>query len=113
MSSARDTAYARRRTNSRGRHHTDNNVDHHQNENVHHNALAQLNQTQRLFVKQHVEMMEAITGWEGANQYTVLDQAGNPLYHCQEESGACMRQCCKHKFFLEKIVYALHQPQWQ
>ena len=96
-SAARDTASARRRTNSRGRHHhtTDDNDLQHQNNNVHHNALAELNQTQRLFVKQHVEMMEAITGWEGANQYTVLDQAGNPMYHCQEESGACMRQCCK------------------
>ena len=89
MSSARDTANARRRTNSRGR-----NVEP-LAQNNRNNSLTVLDNTQRLFVKQHVEMMEAITGWEGANQYTVLDQAGNPMYHCQEESGACMRQCCK------------------
>ena len=58
-------------------------------------GLAVLDDVQRLFVKQHVEMFEAMTGWETANSYSVLDQNGQPLYTCTEESGACMRQCCK------------------
>eukprot|EP00946_MAST-07B_sp_MAST-7B-sp1_P001641 g1641.t1 len=58
-------------------------------------GLALLDDVQRLFVKQHVEMFEAMTGWETANSYTVLDQRGDPLYNVREESSACMRQCCK------------------
>ena len=58
-------------------------------------ALPGLDDTHRLFVKQHVEMFEAITGWETANQYTVLDERGNRLFNVQEESGVCARQCCK------------------
>ena len=58
-------------------------------------GLAVLDGVQRLFVKQHVEMFEAMTGWETANSYTVLDQRGQPLYNVNESSGACMRQCCK------------------
>jgi hypothetical protein len=97
MSSARDTAAQRRRGASPGRRNEtfpqeDNSNNNNNNNN---DALAILDRTQRLFVKQHVEMMEAITGWETANEYTVLDQGGNVMYHCQEESGACMRQCCK------------------
>jgi hypothetical protein len=92
MSSLNSTS-TRRRTSSRSRTEpVENNVHNNPYNNT---ALDTLNQTQMLFVKQHVEMMEAITGWETANEYTVLDQAGRPMYHCQEESGACMRQCCK------------------
>ena len=58
-------------------------------------GLAVLDGAQRLFVKQHVEMFEAMTGWETANSYTVMDQSGQPLYNVHEESGTCMRQCCK------------------
>ena len=93
MASARDTASARRRGPSPGRRNDSTSTTTTNNSTS--SSLSILDRTQRLFVKQHVEMMEAITGWEQANEYTVLDQGGNMLYHCQEESGACMRQCCK------------------
>jgi hypothetical protein len=96
MSSARGTANARRRGNSRGRDvHPDGDRVDGNGVTTNNNALVALENTQRLFVKQHVEMFEAMTGWETANQYTVLDQNGNIMYNCKEESGACMRQCCK------------------
>ncbi len=63
--------------------------------NRHNAALVPLDGASRLFVKQHVEMFEAMTGWETANSYSVLDDRGQPLYNVMEESGACMRQCCK------------------
>ena len=58
-------------------------------------GLDVLDDVQRLFVKQHVEMFEAMTGWETANSYSVLNERGQPIYTVSEESGACMRQCCK------------------
>jgi hypothetical protein len=58
-------------------------------------SLSGLDDTHRLYVKQHVEMFEAITGWEGANSYTVLNERGAHAFNVQEESGACARQCCK------------------
>ena len=63
--------------------------------NRHNAALVPLDGASRLFVKQHVEMFEAMTGWETANSYSVLDDRGQPLYNVMEEPGACMRQCCK------------------
>lgn len=44
-------------------------------------------------VKQKVELVEAIIGWETGNKYTVKDQSGNKVFYVGEESNLCFRQC--------------------
>ena len=39
-----------------------------------------------LLVNQKVEYMEALTGFETANQYTVLNEHGHPTFHAAEVS---------------------------
>lgn len=46
-------------------------------------------------IKQEVELLEAIIGWEQANRYTVKDQSGNIVFFVTEDSGCCARQCCQ------------------
>jgi hypothetical protein len=53
--------------------------------------LAQLNQ---ILIKQKVELLEAFTGWETSNKYTVLNVVGQPIFLAKEDSGCCTRQCC-------------------
>lgn len=45
-------------------------------------------------VKQKVELIEAILGWETGNKYSVSDQAGNKIFYAGEESNLCLRQLC-------------------
>ena len=45
-------------------------------------------------VKQEVEMMEAITGWETANEYRVFKDRSE-IYRVREQSNGCSRQCLK------------------
>lgn len=45
-------------------------------------------------VKQKVELLESLVGWETPNKYTVKDQTGNKLFYVGEESGCCPRQLC-------------------
>jgi uncharacterized protein YxjI len=45
-------------------------------------------------VKQKVELLEALIGWETGNKYTVMDQAGNKIFYVGEESNLCGRQLC-------------------
>lgn len=45
-------------------------------------------------VKQKIELLEILTGWETENKYTVKDQAGNKIFYVGERSDMCMRLCC-------------------
>lgn len=45
-------------------------------------------------VKQKVELLEALVGWETGNKYSVMDQGGNKIFYVGEESNMCGRQCC-------------------
>ena len=44
-----------------------------------------------LMIRQKVERLEAITGFETANRYTVMTEQGDPLLHAQEESSTISR----------------------
>jgi uncharacterized protein YxjI len=44
-----------------------------------------LAQTRELFIQQQVEKLEAFTGFETRNRYTVADAAGSVLFHAEEE----------------------------
>ncbi|KAK2587871.1 hypothetical protein KPH14_003968 [Odynerus spinipes] len=47
-----------------------------------------------LFVRQEVELLEAFTGWETTNKYSVMNIRGQPVYYVAEQSGCCSRMCC-------------------
>ncbi|XP_064642030.1 phospholipid scramblase 2-like isoform X2 [Lineus longissimus] len=57
-------------------------------------GLEYLTQVDQLLVHQQVELLEAMTGWETKNKYQVKNSLGQQVYFAQEESDACMRQCC-------------------
>ena len=44
-----------------------------------------------LMIRQRVERLEAITGFETANRYTVMTPQGEELFYAQEESGTVSR----------------------
>lgn len=51
-------------------------------------------------VKQKVELLEALVGWETENKYTVKDNAGNKVFYVGEETDCLMRQFGgKHRSF--------------
>ena len=58
-------------------------------------SLALLQQTDRVFVRQHVEHFEALTGWEGENSYDIVSADGTLMFRAQEHSNVCCRQMCK------------------
>ena len=60
-------------------------------------AFALLQHTDRVFVRQHVEHFEALTGWEGENRYDVLSADGTLMFRAQERSNVCCRQMCKSR----------------
>ena len=50
-----------------------------------------------LIVHQEVEHLEAFTGFETENRYTVVTSDGEPLLHAREESGTLSRQFLKSR----------------
>ncbi|PAA47373.1 hypothetical protein BOX15_Mlig010494g1 [Macrostomum lignano] len=44
-------------------------------------------------VKQQVEMLEALTGFETNNKYDIKDSEGKKVYKAKEHSGVCSRMC--------------------
>lgn len=57
-------------------------------------GLEYLTSVDQLLVKQQVEILEMMTGWESANKYKILNSQGQQVYFAAEESDLCMRQCC-------------------
>lgn len=47
-----------------------------------------------LFVKQQLELLEIITGFETQNKYAVKNQTGQTVYYASEQSDCCSRNCC-------------------
>lgn len=58
-------------------------------------GLEYLTQLDQILAHQIVSLMEAFTGWETTNKYAIKNSMGQQCYYAFEESGACMRQCCK------------------
>ncbi|XP_015587206.1 phospholipid scramblase 2 isoform X2 [Cephus cinctus] len=58
-----------------------------------------------IFVHQHVEVLEAITGWETLNKYMIKDVRGQVIFQVEEESNVCSRCCCgNNRPFDMKII---------
>ncbi|EEB18126.1 Phospholipid scramblase, putative [Pediculus humanus corporis] len=56
-------------------------------------GLEYLMSLSNLFVKQKVEFLEAITGYETNNKFTIKNERGEKFYWAVEESDLCSRQC--------------------
>ena len=53
--------------------------------------LAQVNQ---LIIKQKVEILEAVIGFETQNKYTVFNSMGQQVFKAKEDTNCINRQCC-------------------
>lgn len=57
-------------------------------------GLEYLCQIDQLIVKQKVEMLEAFTGFETKNKYTVKNSMGQDVYKAKEDTDCCTRNIC-------------------
>ncbi|XP_062379982.1 phospholipid scramblase 1-like [Sardina pilchardus] len=57
-------------------------------------GLEYLTQIDQLLVKQQMELVEAILGWETNNKYLVKNIMGQQVFFVAEENDCCNRQCC-------------------
>ncbi|RNA37229.1 phospholipid scramblase 2-like isoform X1 [Brachionus plicatilis] len=57
-------------------------------------GLEYLSQLDCLILNQNVSLVEAFTGWEKNNKYSIKNTQGNQIYFAAEESSGCMRGCC-------------------
>jgi hypothetical protein len=67
----------------------------------HTDPLEELKHATQAIIKQKLEIFEIISGCETQNRYYVYTkdpQTGNKnvLFKCKEESGCCMRFCCRY-----------------
>ncbi|XP_051985089.1 phospholipid scramblase 1-like [Xyrauchen texanus] len=57
-------------------------------------GLEYLSQIDQLLVKQKVELLEVILGWETNNKYMVKNSIGQQVFFVAEENDCCNRQFC-------------------
>ena len=57
--------------------------------------MTETTNTQTLLITQRRDWVEAFTGFEAANHYTVMDTAGREIFHAAEESGFLGRNFLK------------------
>jgi len=57
-------------------------------------GLEYLSVLNQVLIKQKVEILEAFTGFETNNKYTVLNVMGQPVFQAKEQTNCCTRQCC-------------------
>ncbi|XP_052860255.1 phospholipid scramblase 2 isoform X2 [Anopheles cruzii] len=57
-------------------------------------GLEYLTAIDQLLVHQKVELLEAFTGFETANKYTIKNTLGQKVYWAVEDTGCCNRMCC-------------------
>ena len=71
-----------------------------------------------MIVKQKVEMLEAFTGFETKNKYTVKNSMGQDVYKAKEDTDCCTRNICgpqrpfgePSKCTFQSIYYAADFP---
>ncbi|XP_015368430.1 PREDICTED: phospholipid scramblase 2-like [Diuraphis noxia] len=58
------------------------------------NGLQYLSTINQLLVKQQVEVIEALLGFETNNKYTIKNSAGQKVFYAVEDNDCCTRNCC-------------------
>ncbi|CAJ0950384.1 unnamed protein product, partial [Mesorhabditis belari] len=68
-------------------------------------GLEYLTQIDKIMIHQKKSILEAVTEWEVANKYVLLNAVGQQVYYAFEESGCCTRQfCAQNRGFTMHIV---------
>lgn len=57
-------------------------------------GLEYLTAVDQLLVKQKVEVLEMLIGFESANKYKIMNSMGQKVYYAAEDSDCCTRNCC-------------------
>ncbi|ESP00896.1 hypothetical protein LOTGIDRAFT_200611 [Lottia gigantea] len=57
-------------------------------------GLQYLTQVDQLMVKQKLEAIEAVTGFETNNKYEITNSMGQRIYQAVEDTCCCTRNCC-------------------
>lgn len=74
-------------------------------------GLEYLTSIDQLLVKQKVELLEAFTGFETNNKFTIKNSLGQKVYWAAEDNDCCTRNCCgPHRPFDMKIM-DIHKTQ--
>jgi len=73
-------------------------------------GFSELANKSQLFIKQDVEVFEAMTGFETENSYSVLDRSGAGLFRICEKSGVCARMCCGNKRPFSLHIHNVREP---
>jgi len=69
-----------------------------------------LARTDRLIVRQKVDLLEAFTGWQENNRYVIRNSAGQQIFYAFESTDNCMRMCCgSSRGFTINVVDNLNQ----
>ena len=65
-----------------------------------------------MFIKQRVELLEAITGFETANAYDIFagGHPGAPIFYAGEQSDCCTRNCCGSIRPFSVAIMAVNNP---
>jgi len=57
-------------------------------------GLEYMTQIDQLLVKQQVELLEVVSGFETNNKYKIKNSLGQNVYYAVEDTDCCTRQCC-------------------
>lgn len=57
-------------------------------------GLEYLTTIDQLLVKQKVELLEALVGFETNNKFTIKNSLGQKVYYAVEDNDCCTRNCC-------------------
>ena len=57
-------------------------------------GLEYLASVDHLLVKQQLEVLEVMTGWEDNNKYRVFNSLGQDVFYAKEDNDCCTRMCC-------------------
>ncbi|GMR52042.1 hypothetical protein PMAYCL1PPCAC_22237, partial [Pristionchus mayeri] len=59
----------------------------------------------KIQIKQQIELLEIVSGWETSKKYVIMNGVGQQIYYAYEESGFCTQQCCgSQRGFIIHIV---------
>ncbi|KAH8286123.1 hypothetical protein KR054_003037, partial [Drosophila jambulina] len=74
-------------------------------------GLEYLTAVDQLLVKQKVELIEAFTGLEGNNRYSVKNALGQKVFLAVENTSCCTRNCCGSDRPFNMKVYEAHSKE--
>lgn len=74
-------------------------------------GLEYLTSIDQLLVHQKVELLEAFTGFETNNKYTIKNSLGQKVYWAVEENDCCTRNCCGPKRPFDMKILDAHRNQ--